>query len=161
MAHDQLIAWLSDAYAMEQGLIPILQNHAQDARPATPTAATRIEQHVEETRIHASRLEQCLRELGTTPSSVKATVSSVIGTVESVTTGIFSDELVKNVLADYGAEQFEVACYRALVTAARALGHERIAALCELNLHEDKQMALWLDGQIPLVVQQALTRMGT
>jgi hypothetical protein len=25
---NQLIAWLDDAYAMESGLVPILQNHA-------------------------------------------------------------------------------------------------------------------------------------
>jgi ferritin-like metal-binding protein YciE len=156
MAHEQLTAWLSDAYAMEQGLIPILQNHANDVRTAMPDAAERIEQHIEETRTHAQRLEACLKQLGTSPSSVKAALSTMMGSIEAVSTGFFSDEPVKNVLMDYGAEQFEIGCYRALVNAARALGEERVAELCELNLHEDEEMALWLEDQIPLVVEAAL-----
>ena len=40
-----------------------------------------------------------------------------------MSTGIFKDAPVKNVLADYSAEQLEVACYRALVTAAHEAPH--------------------------------------
>ena len=121
-----------------------------------PEAAARIEQHVTETRIHADRLEQCLRLLGTTPSTLKSTLSSVMGTVESVATGMFSDEDVKNALSDYASEQFEVACYHALSTAARQLGHDEIATLCEKNMREDEAMALWLRDQIPTVVSNTL-----
>ena len=33
MAHkEQLIAWLNDAYAMENSMIPVLKNHAKDAK---------------------------------------------------------------------------------------------------------------------------------
>lgn len=156
MSRDQLISWLNDAYAMEQGLIPILQNHASDARANMPDAAKRIEQHITETRNHAGRLEECFRELGTTPSTLKSTLSSVMGTVESVATGIFRDEAVKNVLMDYASEEFEVACYLALVTASRELGHERIAELCEENMREDEAMALWLRDQVPTVVTASL-----
>lgn len=32
MSHKELlVAWLNDAYAMEKGLVPILENHAKDA----------------------------------------------------------------------------------------------------------------------------------
>lgn len=156
MAHDQLVAWLNDAYAMEQGLIPILQNHAADARDEFPDAALRIEQHITETRMHIDRLEECFRELGTRPSRLKSTLSSIVGTVESVATGLFRDEMVKNALVDCASEQFEVACYLALVTAARELGHYRIAELCEQNLREDEAMALWLRDRVPLVVSASL-----
>jgi ferritin-like metal-binding protein YciE len=160
MATDQLIAWLNDAHAMEQGLIPILQQHAQSARRDMPQAALRIEQHIAETQGHARRLEECLRGLGTTPSMVKSALSSVMGTVEGMATGFFRDEPVKNAIADYSAEQFEVACYRALATAARQFGRTDIAELCEMNLQEDEAMALWLRDQIPIVVQSTLGRMG-
>jgi ferritin-like metal-binding protein YciE len=156
MPHAQLIAWLNDAHAMESGLIPILQNHAADTRETMPDASARIEQHLTETRIHADRLEQCLRELGSSPSTIKSTFSSLMGTVEGVATAMFADEQVKNALMDYGAEQFEVACYRALITAARQLGHDRVAELCELNMREDEAMALWLRDRIPLVVTRSL-----
>jgi ferritin-like metal-binding protein YciE len=149
MVNDQLIAWLNDAYAMEQGLIPVLQTHVTDLKPE---AAARMQQHIAETQAHAARVEQCLRALGTTPSTVKSTLSQLLGTVQGMSTGIFKDAPVKNVLTDYSAEQLEVACYRALVTAARQLGHDEIAQLCEKNMQEDEAMALWLRDQIPEVV---------
>src|SRR5262245_55998979 len=156
MARDQLITWLNDAYAMEMALIAVLQNHAGDVRATAPDAATRLDQHVIETRMHADRIEQCLAELDSTPSRIKSAFSSVIGQVESTATGLFSDAPVKNALMDYGAEQVEVGCYHALATPARQLGLERVAALCELNLREDEAMALWLREQIPAVVRRAL-----
>jgi len=150
--NEQLIAWLNDAYAMEQGLIPVLQKHASNAQHTMPAAAARMQQHIAETNTHAARVEQCLRVLGATPSTAKSTLSQMLGTVQGITTGISRDAPVRNTLADYSAEQLEVACYRALVTAARQLGHEEIAQLCELNMREDEAMALWFRDQIPEVV---------
>ena len=123
-----------------------------------PAAAARIRQHVQETRRHAERVEQCLRELGSSPSAVKSTLSSIMGNVQSVTTGIFKDEPVKNALSDFGAEQFEVACYRALTAAATELGEPTVARLCSENLKEDEEMARWLDEQLPTVVRHALNK---
>jgi ferritin-like metal-binding protein YciE len=158
MSHDQLVAWLDDAYAMETGLIPILQTHAGAFESRLPEAAARVREHVSETRRHADRLEQCLRTLGSTPSTAKSTVSAMMGTVEGMSTAIFRDELVKNALADYGAEQFEVACYTALVTAAMKLGYPDVAHLCEQNLKEDEAMATWLRQQLPAAVGVMLGR---
>ena len=161
MAHDQLVAWLDDAYAMESGLIPILQNHAQAFEDAMPEAAARLRQHISETRVHADRLEQCLRTLNATPSVTKSTLSSVMGTVEGMSTAMFRDELVKNALADYGGEQIEVACYTALVTSAIELGYPDIAHACQQNLKEDEEMASWLKQQIPRVVAVMLKKETT
>jgi ferritin-like metal-binding protein YciE len=161
MAREQLIAWLNDAYAMEQGLLPVLQNHAKDADGDMPAAAARIRQHIDETRRHGERVEQCLKQLGTSPSTIKSTLSSVFGTVHGLSTGMFSDEAVKNVLSDYGAEQFEVACYKALIAAAREIGEGAVARMCEQNLGEDEAMAQWLDQQIPNVVRHAFQKKAT
>ena len=158
MSQNQLIAWLDDAYAMETGLIPILQTHAGAFESKLPEAAARVREHISETRRHADRLEQCLRTLGSTPSTAKSTVSAMMGTVEGMSTSIFRDELVKNALADYGAEQFEVACYTALVTAAMQLGYPDVAHLCEQNLKEDEAMATWLKQQLPAAVNVMLAR---
>jgi ferritin-like metal-binding protein YciE len=158
MATDQLVAWLDDAYAMESGLIPVLQNHARAFERDLPEAAARIREHISETRRHAERLEQCLRTLNATPSVTKSTLSSMMGTVEGISTAIFRDELVKNALADYGAEQIEVACYTALVTSAMELGYPDIAKTCEQNLREDEEMARWLKQQLPGVVMVMLKR---
>jgi ferritin-like metal-binding protein YciE len=150
---DQLVAWLDDAYAMESGLIGILQNHAAHFS-GVPQASRRIEKHITETREHAARLERCLRLLGTQPSVVKSTLSSVIGSIEGATTAVFRDQLVKDVLADYASEQFEIGCYTALVNTATQLGQTEVAELCQQNLREDKAMAAWLLRHIPTVLSE-------
>jgi ferritin-like metal-binding protein YciE len=150
--NEQLITWLDDAHAMENGLIGILQNHATHFANRMPDAASRISQHIVETQQHAQRLRECLRILGASPSGVKSTLSSIVGSIEGATTFMFRDQLVKNALADYASEQFEVACYTALVSAATRLGHADVAELCQQNLEEDQMMAAWLLQQIPLVV---------
>jgi len=161
MAKEQLISWLNDAYAMEQGLIPVLENHAKDAERQMPQAAARIRQHITETRQHAERMEQCIRQLGGSTSKLKSTLSYIMGTMQGVSTGVFQDEPVKNALMDYGAEQFEVACYKALITAARDLGEQTVAKSCEQNMQEDAQMARWLDEQVPTIVTRALHAAST
>jgi hypothetical protein len=48
--------------------------------------------------------------------------------VEGATTAIFRDQVVKDALAEYASEQFEVACYTALVGAATELGMTTLPA---------------------------------
>jgi ferritin-like metal-binding protein YciE len=92
--------------------------------------------------------------LKASPSSVKSTLSSVIGSVEGATTALFRDQLVKDALADYASEQFEVGCYTALVSAATELGHIDVARLCKQNLEGDRAMAAWVLQQLPAVVSR-------
>lgn len=150
---DLLVRWLNDAYAMEHQLIPVLENHANDLVSSDPSSAQRIRQHIDETRRHAERLDACLRSLGTTPSTTKSTLASVMGSAQAISTGMFRDEAVKNALTDYSAEQFEVACYKALAIAAREQGQSEVARACEENMREDQAMADWLDQQLPSVVR--------
>jgi ferritin-like metal-binding protein YciE len=137
---------------MESGLIAILQNHASHFGEEMPNAGRRIQQHIVETQQHVQRLNDCLRALNTAPSGVKSALSSVMGSVEGATTAMFRDTLVKDALADYASEQFEVACYTALVNAATELGLPEVARRCQQNLDEDKAMAEWLLMQLPAVV---------
>lgn len=149
----RLIAWLGDAYAMETELLPILRDHAEDAADF-PEIRVRIEEHIGETEQHIGRLQQALGILGDTTSSWKSAVASIMGSIMAPGTTFFSDELVKNGLTDYAAEQFEVAAYQALVAAAEALGETDVAALCRENLAEDQAMADWLLEQVPVLVAE-------
>lgn len=155
MDTDQLAGWLDDAYAMESGLVTILQNHASHLEPVIPSVAQRIREHIGETRTHATRVEQCLAVLGRKPSAVKSTISSAIGAVEGASTLLFNDHVVKDVLADYASEQFEVACYTAIMAAATRLGFSEITRLCALTLAEDQAMANWLIDKVPAVIARA------
>ena len=66
------------------------------------------------------------------------------------------DTLVKNGLADYSAEQFEVAAYKALMVAAQAAGDQGTALVAEEIMREDAAMAQWLDQNLPMAVEQTL-----
>jgi ferritin-like metal-binding protein YciE len=157
MANPQLAAWLDDAYSMEQGLLPILQAHADDLDAAIPGSASVIREHISETQQHAERVKRCLQILNESPSQVKSAISGLMGAVEGRATRAFRDELVKNALLDLGSEHFEIGCYRALSAAARQLGYPEIAQLCEQNLRDEERMAAWLEQQLPALVGHTLT----
>lgn len=152
---DLLVRWLNDAYAMEHQLLPVLENHANDVKH-DPPAQQRIRQHIDETKRHAERMEQCVTRLGSSPSTMKSTLASLMGSAQAISTGMFRDEIVKNALSDYAAEQFEVACYKALISAAREQGEPEIVRACEENMREDEAMARWLEQQLPSVVHQVV-----
>lgn len=153
--HKQLIAWLNDAYAMERSLTNVLENHAKDAG-AFAEIQQRQQQHLTETQGHAQQLERCLSILGETPSTVKGMMGSAMGTVEGMATGMFRDEIMKNVLMDYAAEHFEIACYRSLIIAANELGQAEIARICEGILKEEEAMAEWLSQHLPEIARMSV-----
>jgi ferritin-like metal-binding protein YciE len=156
MAHKELlINWLNDAYSMETALIPILENHAKDAKNY-PDIQARDQQHIEETRRHAERVRSCIERLGESPSTLKTGMGSLIGNMQSVMTGAFQDELVKNCLSDFAAENFEIASYKALIAAAQEIGDQETVLACQENLREDEAMAQWLDQHLPIVVQETV-----
>lgn len=158
MAHkDLMAAWLKDAYAMEQAQIPVLENHAKDARDF-PQLQSRIQQHIEETRRHADLVEGCLDRLGEKPSAVKTGLAKVMGNLQSVATGPFRDEIVKNSLADFSAENLEIASYEALIAGARTIGDDQIASTCEQILRDERAMASFIEQNLPTTVQSTLQR---
>lgn len=148
---EHLIAWLNDAYAMELALIPILENHANDAQ-RHPEIRERDLQHLEETRRHAKDVKRCLAHLGEKPSVTKKMIGKVTGAIESVSTEPFRDELMKNFIMDYAAEHFEIASYRALIAAAEEAGHPKIAKICRKILADEEAMAEWLEDHLPTAV---------
>jgi ferritin-like metal-binding protein YciE len=152
-----MIAWLNDSYAMENALMPILQNHAADAS-FDPASRERIELHLEQTRRHAELVRGCVERLGSTTSVTKTGLASLFGTLQSVTTAFFSDEVIKNGLSDYATEHFEIACYRALQAAAESMGDTHIAEVCGAILRDEEEMAHWLEMQIPKLVREVGSR---
>lgn len=156
MAHNELLTdWLNDAYSMEKAMIPVLKNHADDAENH-PEVRARDLQHLEETRRHAELVEQCLARLDEKPSKVKSAWGSVVGRFQALATEPFGDELIKNFISDYAAEQFEIASYKSLIVAARATGEEEIARTCEEILSDEEEMARWLNEHMASAARESL-----
>jgi ferritin-like metal-binding protein YciE len=80
----------------------------------------------------------------------------MMGTMQSVATGPFKDEMVKNALMDFGAENFEIACYRALVTAAEQIDDSETARICQQIMRDEMDMARFLEQNLPMAVKEAL-----
>ena len=88
----------------------------------------------------------------------KAAVGQVTGMFKGLSTATAKDELVKNCLADYAAEHFEIACYKSLITGALAIGDVETAKACEQILQEEQNMATWLEQNIPMVTEEHLAK---
>jgi ferritin-like metal-binding protein YciE len=159
MAHKELlISWLNDAHAMENSLIRVLENHAKDTKDQHPQMHAKIQEHIEVTRRHAEMVKGCVERLGGSTSAIKTGVANVTGTIQGMSTGAAEDELVKNALADYSSEHFEIASYRALIAGAREFGDDETVRICEQILHEEEDMARWLERHIDTVVRDIFYR---
>src|SRR5213596_1286622 len=152
---EEVIDWLSDAYAMERGLQVMLRKQAENDE-AHPAIRERARIHLDETKEHARRLERCLELLGSSASSVKSATGQTIEMGKGLMSKFARDERVKDFLAAYGAEYFEVACYKSLIAGARAAGQQEIVPLLEANLREDRGMAEWLDMNVEAVTRHYL-----
>ncbi|HEX2165982.1 MAG TPA: DUF892 family protein, partial [Longimicrobiales bacterium] len=154
-AEERLLAWLNDAYALERAQIPILENHADDAK-TQPHVRAKDLQHLERTKQHVRMVGRCIRLLGSKPSKVKTAIGRVSGAVNSLSTEAFDDEVVRNFLADFASENLEIASYSAIIVAARDAGHYEIASICEEILADEEEMVDWLRANLPRAVRDTL-----
>jgi ferritin-like metal-binding protein YciE len=157
---EKLVGWLQDAHAMERSVEQILERHIQDA-DGVADVQQRLENHLDDTRDHARRLEECLSQLGAAPSAPKEIAGGMIGAIQGMATGAMADPLLRNAVADFAVENFEIACYNALITTATEAGEDEIAAVCELILRDEMDMATWWEEQIPEITKLCLDFPGT
>lgn len=157
---ETLIEWLKDAHAMEQQAINMLEKQA-DRIEQYPGLREKVRDHLEQTRHQASRVEGCIQKLGGDTSAIKEGVAKFMGSAANLVNQSAGDEVVKNGIADYAFEHFEIASYRALIGAADKLGEEEIRKTCEEILEEEEAMASWLETNLPDVTQQYLQRERT
>src|SRR3954462_7825533 len=139
MAHQEtVIAWLNDAHALELNLVQVLEHRVQDTKDH-PQMQMKIQQHLEQTRRHAELVKGCIERLGGSTSAVKSAMGQISGLFQGVSTGMAKDEMVKNALADYASEHFEIASYTSLIAGAQAIGDQQTAAVCRQILRDEEE----------------------
>jgi ferritin-like metal-binding protein YciE len=157
MSHTEtVIHWLNDAHALEHNLIQVLEHRVSDTK-GHPQLQAMVQRHLEETRRHAELVQGCIERLGGHTSAIKTGLANITGAVQGRSTGPAPDEMVKNALADYSAEQFEIASYTSLLAAAQMLGDQQTAAVCQQILRDEETMAQFLAQQIPMITQEYLS----
>ena len=157
---DEVIDWLNDAYSMERSIEIMLRKQA-DNEDVHRAVRDRARIHLDETAEHANRVSRCLEMLGSSPSALKTVAGQMLELGKGMTTKFARDERVKDFLAAYGTEYFEVACYKALIAGAAAAGEDEIVPLLEQNLKEDQAMASWLDMNVEGITRDYLTSTAT
>jgi len=149
-----LIAWLNDAHGLERAIAQLLQRQAQSTDDQEVRG--RLRWHLEETDRHAEMVKRCIEQLNGTVSTTKSAVGAAAGFLQGLMGWMPDDALVKNLLADYAAEQFEIASYKALIVAAQTAGEPQIAETCQQILLDEERMAQWIDERLPHVIRSYL-----
>lgn len=147
---EQLIEWLGDAHAMEVGIVSTLEKHIADAK-GLPKVRAGLTKHLRETKRHATEMKKALESLGGSHPVLKEGVSKIVNLVAGLTTSLAKDTVVKNGIADFATEHFEIACYTALIQTATEVGETKIATTCKGILREEQAMAKALEAQFKSV----------
>ena len=152
---ENLLDWLKNAYAMENAQVTVLEKHAKDAEDYTEVH-DKIAEHAEQTKQHAETVRRCVQELGDDVSKVKSTMGQAGATFQNLGGSMSEDKLVKDTIADFAAENLEIASYNSIITAANELGEQRVVQACQKILEQEKAMANWLAQEVPVATREYL-----
>jgi ferritin-like metal-binding protein YciE len=146
-ARDLFITGLKNAHAMENQALSIMKPQAERIENY-PDIEAQLKRHIRETEGQIVRLEGILDSLDEDKSSLKDLALSVAGTFAAVGHTVAPDEILKNSMANFAFENFEIAAYKSLIALAEASGNTAAIPELEQNLEEELEMAEWLDLNI-------------
>jgi ferritin-like metal-binding protein YciE len=130
---------LKDLYSAENQLIKALPKMAKAATSDDLRAG--FQEHLEQTKEHARRLEEICTELGEKPTGKKC--AGMEGLIEEgkEMMGEFEDDVLDAAMisAAQRVEHYEIAAYGTVRTYAELLGHDRAVELLEQTLGEEKE----------------------
>jgi ferritin-like metal-binding protein YciE len=148
---------LSNAHAMETQAIQLLQRQVERLQNYSEMEA-RIRQHITESENQRKRLEEVLGSLSETHSSVKDTAMGILGNLAAIGHTPAPDEVIKNTMANFAFEHYEMAAYKILISMADATGHSPAMSALKQNLSEEEDMARWIDEHMGPTTMMFLKR---
>ena len=131
---------LRDLYDAENQLIKALPEMAKSATSEQLRAG--FEQHLEQTRNHAQRLEQIFNELGEKAKGKKCKgMQGLVSEGKDIMGEDFEGDVMDAALisAAQRVEHYEIAAYGTLRSFAEILGNTQAASLLEQTLEEEKE----------------------
>jgi len=136
--HDVYVEQLKDLYSAETQLIKALPKMAKAA--TSPDLAQGFEDHLEQTKGHANRLEQIFEKLEEEPTGKKCKameglIKEGAEAIEENASPAAKDALL--IAAAQRVEHYEMAGYGSVKTYANLLGEDEAAALLEQTLQEE------------------------
>jgi len=162
----KLVELLNEAYAKEKQLETALEAHL----PVTTREdyATRLKDHLKETKSHATRVSRRIKQLGGDPETVslpgpegltKAAegISGVVGRAKAAAQGPLhavrgsgeQDKMLRNARSEYQEEAHEIATYTVIDSLATAVGDTETAKLARDIRREEERMQDFLAKLLP------------
>ncbi len=154
----KIVQYLNEAHASESALVRQLQ--AQIAMTPKGSYRNGLESHLQETRSHAERVGDRLRELGQGGNPLQfglGVVQSVVGQALALTKTPLDlvrgsggeEKVLKNAKDSCAAEALEIATYTALARLARTAGDSQTERLATSVLRDEQRMLDRLLKEIP------------
>jgi ferritin-like metal-binding protein YciE len=156
-ARDLYIVGLRNQHAVENQAIELLERQVGRLENY-PEMEERMRRHIEESREQARRLEELLAHHDTSHSAFKDTMMSIVGNVAALGHSTAPDEVVKNTLANFAFEHYEIASYSSLLTLAELTGHTAAGTALNTSLREEKDMAQWIADHLDGTVRRFVDR---
>ncbi len=156
-ARDVFIAGLRNVHALETQALSIIETQLGRIE-SYPEMRAMLQQHHQETQGQIGRLDQIFEMLGESPSGLKDTLLSAMGSMSAMAHSLASDEILKNHMANYMFEHFEIASYTALIVMANSVRATTAVPLLEQNLAEEQRFASMLIESLPAVTEKFMQR---
>ena len=146
---DLLADELKDLYSAENQLIRALPKMAKTAKSAELRMA--FEEHLEQTKNHAQRIEQVCTDMGVSPKGKKCVgMEGLIEEGREIITNGSKDSISPLEAGLIGAaqkvEHYEICAYGGLVALANTLGLDEVSDLLNQTLQEEKETDMLLSN---------------
>jgi ferritin-like metal-binding protein YciE len=148
---------LRNQHAVENQAIELLERQVGRLENY-PEMEERMRRHIEESREQARRLEDLLSHYDTSHSSIKDAAMSLMGNMAAIGHSTASDEVLKNTIANFAFEHYEIASYKSLLTLADLVGDRAGRGPLETSLREEQDMAAWIAEHIGPTVRRFAER---
>lgn len=149
------VTGLRNAHAMENQALAIMKPQISRIENY-PEVKARLELHYRETEGQVARIEEVLHGLSEKSSTIKDAALSMTGSLASLGHSIAGDEIIKNSLANFAFENYEIAAYKSLLTVADHGGYQSAHSAIAMNLEEEVNMARWLEDHLEKVTLEFL-----
>jgi len=159
-ARQMLVDGLRNAHALERQAIEMLKRNVERLEHY-PALKGRLARHLQESEEQQAMVEQCLSDLGESPSTIKDSVMGFVQNMQQMVHAAADDEVLKNSFAGFAFEHFEIASYTALALFADAAGQPRVAETARAICQQEQIMADWLEEHLPEVVEEHLALMAS
>lgn len=150
---DIYVTGLVNARALETEAIQLLSRQVERLE-SYPEMESALRRHIQESEVQRDRLDELLGSLGTSNSSMKDFITAAMANVAAVGHAFAPDEVLKNALANYAFEHYEIAAYKSLLTLADLAGHASAQAPLDLSLREEERMAQWCHDTLDRVTRR-------